>query len=717
MSNDKITSGFEVSQNQSYRDASKSIKNIYDAAIEMVTNSVDSYYALDKSWGKVEIIYDQKNRVMTFIDNGTGMSHQKLDDSFTKIGQHSAVGDGRGMHSKGAKDCRVVGKVEVHTFKDNRYSKVICTDDINNGLTRWKSDFEATSNLRKKYEIKNNGTCVIVTNSEKNKKKFPFANFDGFVSRLKNRFELSGIIKKESIKNGSKVICINAQNKSDKVLLEYKEPIDSEIIEDYEFEIKKYAFKARFILKKSKNPVTRDIIIMSDDRSAHEESRLAPEFTRNLYLDNYYGFLICPGINKLAREYIKNPDSDEHEIIDSNRRNGLDRDHPFVKELLSKPINSLKAAIKKEDEKQKTESSKQTQQVKTLIKEAKQFLANIIKESGPDPIGPDPKYLKGIRFFPSTGKSLLTEKKKKFTLWVNKDYISNKSNPTLQINTNKLDSYLETDDEVVLTQHSEYPNIYQGSFTVETGTEEAEGMLTFLELDKVKSNLATKISKIDSRDFENDLEFESTIYRVYGKLVKKIKIYARSPEIVDGRSLINFSVNNKNIKLISDSKVKISSRPRANYASAEIEIKSLHLNQRSTLTAELNGKTTSCEIETHEEQNSGPNIEWTDKNMGGERYVWKEETNTLLLNSNFMLNRRLYDPDKTEQSKAWLVMYVDLLTDAFAEKVLDYISNKFPDKLDITESDDKYMLITDVMNKHSIERARIYEKLIDKYIK
>ena len=716
MSNDMITSGFEVSQNQSYRDASKSIKNIYDAVIEIVTNSVDAYHALDKSWGKVEIIYDKKKRVITIIDNATGMSHQKLNDSFTKIGQHSAVGDGRGMHSKGAKDCRVVGKVEVHTFKDNRYSKVICTDDVNNGLTRWKSDFDATPDLRKKYNIKDNGTDVIITNSEKNKKKFPFTNFDGFVSTLKNRFELCGIIKEESIKNGSKIICINAENKSDRAQLEYKEPMDSEIIEDYEFEIKKYNFKARFILKKSKNPVTRNIIIMSDDRSAHEESRLAPEFTRNLYLDHYYGFLVCPGINKLAREYIKNPDSDEHEIIDSNRRNGLDRDHPFVKELLSKPIKSLKAAIKKEDEKQKTESAKQTQQVKTLIKEAKQFLADIIKESGSGDIGPDPKSLKGIRFWPSTGKSLLTEKKKKFTLWVSKDYISNKSNPSLQINTNKLDSYLETDDEVILTEHSKYPNIYQGSFTVETGSEEAEGMLTFLESDKVKANLATKISIIDSRDLKNDLEFESITYRVYDKLIKKIKVYARSPEVVDGRSLINFSVNNKNIKLVSDSKVRISSKPRSNYASAEIEVKSLHLNQLSTLTAELNGKTASCEIETHEEQNSGPNIDWSDEDMGGERFVWDEETNTLFLNSNFMLNRRLYDSDKTEQSKAWLVMYVDLLTDAFTEKVLDHISNHFPDKLDITDSDDKYMIMTDVMNTYSIERARIYEKLIDKYI-
>ena len=68
----------------------------------------------------------------------------------------------------------------------------------------------------------------------------------------------------------------------------------------------------------------------------------------------------------------------------------------------------------------------------------------------------------------------------------------------------------------------------------------------------------------------------------------------------------------------------------------------LHLNQRSTLTAELNGKTTSCEIETHEEQNSGPNIEWTDKNMGGERYVWKEETNTLLLNSKLTMSKLIF---------------------------------------------------------------------------
>ena len=40
-----------------------------------------------------------------------------------------------------------------------------------------------------------------------------------------------------------------------------------------------------------------------------------------------------------------------------------------------------------------------------------------------------------------------------------------------------------------------------------------------------------------------------------------------------------------------------------------------------------------------------------------------------------------------------------------------------PDKCDITDSDDKYMLITDVMNMYSVERSKIYVKLIDKYIK
>ena len=61
--------------------------------------------------------------------------------------------------------------------------------------------------------------------------------------------------------------------------------------------------------------------------------------------------------------------------------------------------------------------------------------------------------------------------------------------------------------------------------------------------------------------------------------------------------------------------------------------------------------------------------------LGGERYAWQEEFKVLKLSKQFILNKKLYNPDLPEQGKAWSVMYCDLLFDAFTEKLLDYTSD------------------------------------------
>ena len=579
---------FKTSQNQIRRQGDASIRTIYDAAVEIITNSIDAYYSINKKFGLIEIIYDKKNRKMTFIDQASGMSYHKLMKSFEELGEYSATdSDSRGMHSRGAKDCKSVGIVEVHTIKDGRYSHVTCHDDILKGLGYEDYDIEVTREIRESYGIKENGTCVVIINTVENKDRYQFPAFDGFVQKLQNTFEIFGCIDEQAIANGSNIICINAENK-DKQILQYKEPGDFEIIKDEEYEIKEYETKAHFILKKAKNSTQRKIIIMSNQRSAHEESFIDRGLNNNSYLDNYYGELICSGINDLQRKYIIDARADSkknpREIIDQSRRSGLDKSHPFFDKLTSAPIKILREIIKQEEDKQRKEGTKTTQQLKLLEKEASKLLSDLLKENGPEPEGPNPGTFNGIRFFPKTAKSLLTNKKQKFTIWISSNHIDNKDNASITVNNADLAQYLIVDEEIVLTPHSEYPNIYQGSFVIEPGDKEANGEIIFSEGNKVKSHLIACISEINTKNFNSDLEFEHDSYRIYDQINKKIKLYAKSPELIDGRGLVKFSLDNENIKILSNNELRISSKPRTNYASAEIELKSAHLNQNSILT-------------------------------------------------------------------------------------------------------------------------------------
>ena len=82
--------------------------------------------------------------------------------------------DSRGMHSRGAKDCKSIGIVEVHTIKDGKYSRVECHDDTAKGLGYEDSDSDVTEQIRQDFGIKNNGTCVVIINTKENKDDIDF---------------------------------------------------------------------------------------------------------------------------------------------------------------------------------------------------------------------------------------------------------------------------------------------------------------------------------------------------------------------------------------------------------------------------------------------------------------------------------------------------------------------------------------------------------------
>ena len=233
--------------------ADDSIKDIYDALFEIISNSGDSYFDTKAKYGAITVEYSKKKRTIRIKDDAQGMSYDKLLSSFSVLGKYSAAKNSRGLNSRGAKDCRAMGLVRIYTIKDNKLSTFWLDDKGNYGES---GNINVSAEQRSSLSIKKNGSLVELENTEAKRAKYAFPHFEDLCTKIRHRYQLHGFTNEESVKKGSKLIFVNIDcNPPKKIRLETKEPEKSEIIHHLKFNVPGYEnYKARFIVKKSKKP-------------------------------------------------------------------------------------------------------------------------------------------------------------------------------------------------------------------------------------------------------------------------------------------------------------------------------------------------------------------------------------------------------------------------------------------------------------------------------
>ena len=249
--------------------ADNSIRTILDAAQEIIINSADNYWANTKNkYGHIKIEYNQKKGQIIFSDYGTGMSAEKLETSCTTSGGYTAVGEVRGMNSRGLKDCCRIGTVAIHTIQNNIYSTCKISDRRGfDGIV----DQTATEEIRKKYGLKENGTVVIITRGEKQRQSYPFREYKRFVNDIRAAYCFRGITSEEASKKGSKLEVINSETQEREIIIS-KEPENSKIIKELKFPVPDYEkYEAKIIIKKSYEANDKKIIVMGSPISIHKK--------------------------------------------------------------------------------------------------------------------------------------------------------------------------------------------------------------------------------------------------------------------------------------------------------------------------------------------------------------------------------------------------------------------------------------------------------------
>ncbi len=328
--------------------------NITMALIELMTNSNDSYGRIGIENGKIIISYKKSRFKCKFSvkDEAEGQSLADFYENFTKYWKPSDVtGDSsqRGYFGKGAKDALgYMDEGEIASFKEGSF--ILCTifsDDKH--VLRYKvlKDCKATTELRKKYGIKGNGTVASFVADPQSNKKIKVPQFNTLHEDLSNHYLLRKILQDKNVK----VSLVNEKGrKKDKRHLTYVEPKGVEIHEE-SFNIK-YGDYSPFLIdmgvsrsdttlsQKDKGDTRQGGLLIVDEKGVVLDISLF-RYDYDPLASKFFGEVVVNGFRRLLKD---------SEIVLSPERDGLVKNHPFVESLTKELTQRLDRLIQKEKE-------------------------------------------------------------------------------------------------------------------------------------------------------------------------------------------------------------------------------------------------------------------------------------------------------------------------------------------------------------------------------
>ena len=176
-----------------FQQARQSIKYLLDAAVELITNSDDSYRRLNVTEsGRINVFLHRLRggawEYFKVEDDAEGMDSEQLLEALSYGGSTSGFSEGRqvrGLWGRGLKETILaIGSGTIETSTDGLYFRVSMWWDDVQRTARWRVD-------EHKPSARPNGTAITVKPSPDCSIKAPGAR--GFLSQLASHYSLRDI--------------------------------------------------------------------------------------------------------------------------------------------------------------------------------------------------------------------------------------------------------------------------------------------------------------------------------------------------------------------------------------------------------------------------------------------------------------------------------------------------------------------------------------------
>ncbi|MBL7126944.1 MAG: hypothetical protein ISS58_07090 [Dehalococcoidales bacterium] len=329
--------------------------------VELITNSDDSYRNLEdegkQASGKIRVEIERRKigQPSTVIvrDRAEGMDRVGMYHKLGVLGERTSGFEKgkprRGLHGRGARDVAAFGTVHFESIKEDEYNHLIIPPSLR---CRFEEPHpgKVTSEIRKKLGIpRGNGTIVTIEVEN----RFPIPQHETLLKDFSRYYSLRDLFS-----NPRREVTLVDLNKKREDPLLYKYP-SGEPVYDGEIVIPDYAAaKARLVVYKHPTPFEQGIlpyregILVKSAAAIHDCTYFELESEAVCWI--LTGQLFCEYIDQLIREYDDreeaDPDNPNHPVNNPQRlldpfRDGLIREHPFVRELYKKCKETLETFI------------------------------------------------------------------------------------------------------------------------------------------------------------------------------------------------------------------------------------------------------------------------------------------------------------------------------------------------------------------------------------
>jgi len=681
----RSTRPLEVHPRAIMQTAKFAIRDVFDAIVELVTNSDDRYQILKKP-GVIEIEVLRKRgdtpsilRVRDFAD---GMDAQTMQKKLSKLGDRvSGLDKGefvRGTHSRGAKDVAALGSVVFESIAgDGLYHKC--------GITSFlefvpPESCNPTKRLRKRICIPE-GTGTMVTIELDSTNRIP--QHENLKAQLCRLVSLRGILKDDRRKVHLRDL------RRDRTDLLRVPKVDGTNRLKESFEVPDYpGAHAKLIISRAKKRFDREPqrfrlggILIESKRAIHEATFFDNNLESNPHAMWFYGRLVCPYIDDLSNEFddlfeAKRQPTDRNPMppLDPSRRSGLNRDHPFTKSLFAEALKRLRPLveqerIREEHERASIESRATRKRLQALEKAAMHFLRDFQQEeeTARDPTGGSPESgfrERGYALSPPYVQMVVGHSQQFWLTIHHETFPEIEVGATVQVGT--LSSEIVPSKRFcALEPHPVREGVLRATWKVEAvRATPATGLTAKVGPVKAESLIEVIATEADRYAYVEKLCFGSKRYRIRTDQKKKKVLVLAPLRLTAKPTPIDISIDSKHLKVSGPRIIK--PVPRLGAAIAEIFVKSDGTETKATVTAKLGQAYAEAEITSVAPVGANLSIKLEDVDLVNQRYRWRQ--NVLEIAARHLSLKR-YLGDKSQgfpgqESRHFRVLIAEVVSDA-----------------------------------------------------
>jgi hypothetical protein len=638
----KFTREIEVDRRNIFQNASLSIRDIYDAIVELVTNSDDRYQVLGIC-GRIEIELDRRRdapgvlRVRDFAD---GMSSDVMEKKISRMGGRvSGLESGeavRGTNSRGAKDVAALGLVRFESIaSDGLMHKCEITTQFKFSL--WEP-VKPTRKVRKDIGIKS-GTGTLVTIELDKKTRIP--RHDTLRRNISRLIPLREILSDPE----NEVVLIDAKKKKESYL---KAPhIDGVVRLKQSYEIPGYpGSKAKLIIKRAKKKFGKEQskfrqggILIQSRHAVHEATLFDNALENEPNAMWFFGKLRCEYIDDLWNQYDDRYAASEEQdvinpcpVIDPSRKQGLTRDHPFVQKLFEQALLRLRPMVEEErkrEENRKTEieSEDTRKRLEALEKAATSFMNKFAEEEepsrDPDARKADSQFMeKGFSLNPPFASMVVNQSQK---FWFN---VNQKAFPEIGVGDHAVVQCSSGDIRVISPQPvmESHPKLDKAVRVVieakaqnpapAVGLDVSLGPISASSVIEILESEAEKYKDIDR------FAFKQKTYRIRTDVGKKTLTITAPIDTAPNNAGIDLEFSGDAFKVRGQHVLR--HQPELGISSCRFSVVCDGTEARETVTARIGAQETSARLISFQPLGAGLEIRLEDIDLNEFRYQWKQ---------------------------------------------------------------------------------------------